>query len=73
MHTATADINIVRAGSRHSLEGGASSSNSAGSSPVTGPTNGVLTPKIEDVKPEVYGNEAPRQTVLMWGAPPRGL
>ncbi|KOX76139.1 hypothetical protein WN51_11855 [Melipona quadrifasciata] len=70
MHTATADINIVRAGSRHSLEGGASSSNSAGSSPVTGPTNGVLTPKIEDVKPEVYGNEAPRQTVLMWGAPP---
>ncbi|KZC08036.1 Aryl hydrocarbon receptor [Dufourea novaeangliae] len=70
MHTATTDINIVRAGSRHSLEGGASSSNSAGSSPVTGPTNGVLTPKIEDVKPEVYGNEAPRQTVLMWGAPP---
>ncbi|PBC32348.1 hypothetical protein APICC_08943 [Apis cerana cerana] len=59
----TADIGIVRAGSRHSLEGGAgSSSNSAGSSPVTGATNGVLTPKIEDVKPEVYGSEAPRQT-----------
>ncbi|XP_023290698.1 aryl hydrocarbon receptor isoform X2 [Orussus abietinus] len=63
-----ADINVVRAGSRHSLEG-ASSSNSAGSSPVTA-ANGVLTPKMEDVKPEVYGNEAPRQTVLMWGAPP---
>ncbi|XP_015609713.1 aryl hydrocarbon receptor protein 1 isoform X3 [Cephus cinctus] len=62
------DINVVRAGSRHSLEG-ASSSNSAGSSPVTA-ANGVLTPKMEDVKPEVYGNEAPRQTVLMWGAPP---
>lgn len=71
MHPATTDINVVRAGSRHSLEGGASSSNSAGSSPVTGAANGVLTPKMEDVKPEVYGNnEAPRQTVLMWGAPP---
>ncbi|XP_072762819.1 uncharacterized protein Ss isoform X2 [Anoplolepis gracilipes] len=70
MHPATTDMNVVRAGSRHSLEGGASSSNSAGSSPVTGAANGMLTPKIEDVKPEVYGNEAPRQTVLMWGAPP---
>jgi len=69
MHPATTDMNVVRAGSRHSLEG-ASSSNSAGSSPVTGAANGMLTPKIEDVKPEVYSNEAPRQTVLMWGAPP---
>ncbi|XP_034937835.1 aryl hydrocarbon receptor protein 1 [Chelonus insularis] len=62
------DINVVRTGSRHSLEG-ASSSNSAGSSPVTA-ANGVRTPKMEDVKPEVYNNEAPRQTVLMWGPPP---
>ncbi|XP_063995531.1 aryl hydrocarbon receptor protein 1 isoform X1 [Diachasmimorpha longicaudata] len=61
------DIN-VRTGSRHSLEG-ASSSNSAGSSPVTA-ANGVRTPKMEDVKPDVYGSEAPRQTVLMWGPPP---
>ncbi|XP_046747183.1 neuronal PAS domain-containing protein 1-like isoform X2 [Diprion similis] len=58
-------------GSRHSLEGGASSSNSAGSSPVTSAGTGVLTPKMEDVKPDViYSGEAPRQTVLMWGAPP---
>ncbi|KAL0115719.1 hypothetical protein PUN28_010919 [Cardiocondyla obscurior] len=71
MHPATTDMNVVRAGSRHSMEGGASSSNSAGSSPVTGTTNGMLTPKIEDVKPEVYNNEVPRQTVLMWGAPPQ--
>ncbi|XP_048513835.1 aryl hydrocarbon receptor isoform X3 [Athalia rosae] len=66
-----ASVSVVHGpGSRHSLEGGASSSNSAGSSPVTGAT-GVLTPKMEDVKPDViYGGEAPRQTVLMWGAPP---
>ncbi|KAG8042062.1 hypothetical protein G9C98_000053 [Cotesia typhae] len=63
------NMGVGRAGSRHSLEG-ASSSNSAGSSPVTA-ANGVRTPKIEDVKPDVYGSEAPRQTVLMWGPPPR--
>ncbi|XP_043479191.1 aryl hydrocarbon receptor protein 1 isoform X2 [Leptopilina heterotoma] len=62
------DMNAIRASSRQSLEG-ASSSNSAGSSPVSA-ANGVLTPKMEDVKPDLYGSEAPRQTVLMWGAPP---
>ena len=65
---ATTDMNVIRASSRQSLEG-ASSSNSAGSSPVSA-ANGVLTPKMEDVKPDLYGSEAPRQTVLMWGAPP---
>ncbi|XP_044574637.1 neuronal PAS domain-containing protein 2 isoform X3 [Cotesia glomerata] len=63
------NMGVGRAGSRHSLEG-ASSSNSAGSSPVIA-ANGVRTPKMEDVKPDVYGSEAPRQTVLMWGPPPR--
>lgn len=68
IHT-TIEPNVARAGSRHSLEG-ASSSNSAGSSPVA-TANGVLTPKIEDVKSEAYPNvEPPRQTVLMWGTPP---
>ncbi|XP_043281620.1 circadian locomoter output cycles protein kaput isoform X2 [Venturia canescens] len=68
LHPTGGDINVVRTGSRHSLEG-ASSSNSAGSSPVT-TANGIRTPKMEDVKPEVYGSEVPRQTVLMWGPPP---
>ncbi|XP_023246359.1 protein single-minded isoform X1 [Copidosoma floridanum] len=64
-------VSSARAGSRHSLEG--ASTNSAGSSPATNNNNGVLTPKIEDVKSEAYsgpGVEPLRQTVLMWGAPP---
>ncbi|XP_023314736.1 DNA N6-methyl adenine demethylase isoform X2 [Trichogramma pretiosum] len=62
---------VVRAGSRHSLEAASASSNSAGSSPATHHPNGLvgLALKPEEVKHEPYG-EAPRQTVLMWGAPP---
>lgn len=49
-------------------EGAMSSSNSEGRSPVN--MNGMVTPKMEEQKggsPVQYG-EAPRQTVLMWGA-----
>ncbi|CAB0034050.1 unnamed protein product [Trichogramma brassicae] len=62
---------VVRAGSRHSLEAASASSNSAGSSPATHHPNGLvgLALKPEEVKHEPYG-EPPRQTVLMWGAPP---
>ena len=63
---------VARTGSRHSLEAASASSNSADSSPATHNNNGLaITPKIEDVKPDLYGGiETPRQTVLMWGAPP---
>lgn len=53
------------------------SSHSGGSSPAgPGPGPGLVTPKLEDLKPEVallehehvYGDAAPRQTVLMWGS-----
>ncbi|XP_014293222.3 aryl hydrocarbon receptor, partial [Halyomorpha halys] len=43
-----------------------SSSNSAGSSPAG--VNGLVTPKIEDMKDMMQHYEQPRQTVLMWGA-----
>ncbi|XP_077290277.1 uncharacterized protein LOC143914060 [Arctopsyche grandis] len=60
--------------SPHQPDGGAmSSSNSEGQSPVN--MNGMVTPKMEELKgeglaggsPQQFG-ETPRQTVLMWGA-----
>ncbi|KAJ9595259.1 hypothetical protein L9F63_013447, partial [Diploptera punctata] len=60
---------------------GMSSSNSAGSSPAATTANGLITPKLEDIKTEVVqaatlphhysppaaATDTPRQTVLMWG------